>query len=597
MATSGLYEQKVVDKLWEWNDVVLGFSWSRTSYSISNNTSTISYQVYVKLGSNFKTLTFSNTPILVTIDGVQKTHIFNETVTNPGSEQPITIASDTITLTHNTDGKKTFSFYVVVDDGNLDWTLSNSGTLDDILKIATIVSAPNFTDEENPTITYNNPSGTAVTALEACISFDGSKDDIAYRAITRTNKNYTFSLTAAERKTLRQHITSGNSTTVRFYVKTTIGSETFWSYLTKTLTLVNYEPTLSPTVTDTNPTTAMLTGDINKLVRYYSNASITFGAAARKEATLTKRAATNGGQVVNIDDPSQDSTVINNIENNVFDLSATDSRGYTTSEQVHFKADNFIPYFRVTCNQTIRLNLDQTIALTVKGNYFNGSFGAQNNELTIETRRKEDGGEWSAWESITPLISDIGNGAYTLNATISGYDPSGTYEFQCRAVDKLSSAESGVNTVTLKPVFDWGKYDFNFNVPLTIEGDPLADYVIETGTEPMGTNGTWYWRKWRSGRAECYGCRNYGNMAVTTAWGGLYRSATFTQDLPSGLFVQTPEAIEISLRSTGNYGGWIVRHEESAPTDSDSGSFIVVRPASATLSQAFIGFNIIGRWK
>jgi hypothetical protein len=273
-----------------------------------------------------------------------------------------------------------------------------------------------------------------------------------------------------------------------------------------------------------------------------------------------------------------------------------DSRGHTTSKQVHFKGDNFIPYFNVTCSQATRLNPDRTIDLTVSGNYFNGSFGAVDNELIIETRHKENGGAWSEWEVITPLLSDRSNNTYTLNATISGYDPSGSYDFQCRARDKLSVAESAVDTVTLEPLFDWGRNDFNFNVPITIEGNSLNDYVIETGIEAMGSNGTWYWSKWKSGKAECYGCRNYGNMAISTDWGGWFRSGSFSQDLPSGLFISTPEVIDINLRQ-GSSGGWVVRYEYEEPSDSSTGSFIVVRPKSATISQAYISFHIIGRWK
>lgn len=134
----------------------------------------------------------------------------------------------------------------------------------------------------------------------------------------------------------------------------------------------------------------------------------------------------------------------------------------------------------------------------------------------------------------------------------------------------------------------------NFN-SFSINGNSLADYVIETGEESMGSNGTWYWRKWASGKSEAWGCRNFGNMAITTAWGNLYRSAVFTQDLPNKVFVRTPDAININIVHS-NFGGWICKHEQTAPSAVTTGSFIFVRPASATASPTNIGFYIVGEW-
>lgn len=148
-----------------------------------------------------------------------------------------------------------------------------------------------------------------------------------------------------------------------------------------------------------------------------------------------------------------------------------------------------------------------------------------------------------------------------------------------------------------------GNVKFNGTVTLadgtTISGDPLGelgDYVIDAGSTSMGSNGTWYWRKWASGTAEAWGCRNFGSAAVNTAWGNLYRSAIFTQDLPYNVFIRTPDAININIVHS-NFGGWICKHEQTAPSADTTGSFIFVRPASAQVSPTNIGFYVVGEWK
>jgi hypothetical protein len=313
-----------------------------------------------------------------------------------------------------------------------------------------------------------------------------------------------------------------------------------------------------------------------------------FLATPQKGATIASYSVYNGNTVRRTSEG-----VFSNTKNGAFTFTVQDSRGYTTTISRELSVVN---YFKATCNQKVALNMNGTIDMTLTGKYWDGSFGKVNNTLTIETRHRETGGEWSQWADISVLLSDISGGTYTLTTTLSGYDPNGTYEFQSRASDMLGTAESGIDSVTLLPIFDWGRNDFNFNVPVTIEGNPLDDYVIDYGSESMGSNGTWYWRKWKSGRAEAYGCRNFGNMAVTTAWGNLYRSSTFEQLLP-GCFLHTPDVIDITLRGSTSHGGWICKHESFAPSSQSSGAFIVVRPASATMSQVYISFSIVGRWK
>lgn len=126
----------------------------------------------------------------------------------------------------------------------------------------------------------------------------------------------------------------------------------------------------------------------------------------------------------------------------------------------------------------------------------------------------------------------------------------------------------------------------------------IKDYVVETGTEAMGSNGTWYWRKWESGRAECYGVRNYGNVGATSAWSGGTGclSPAYHQALPSGLFIAAPEVQEIKVIKTSDALIPIVAADDT--TAESTGLFYLWRPAEAiTAKQVHLGFHCIGRWK
>jgi hypothetical protein len=113
-----------------------------------------------------------------------------------------------ITVNHNTDG----SFpgrYVEISGQSYHIKGSAGGYLSapKINRQANILTALNFNDEENPTITYENPAGNNVTSLKVCIaSTDGQKIYVPYRDISKIGTSYTFNLTDTERKSLRQTI-------------------------------------------------------------------------------------------------------------------------------------------------------------------------------------------------------------------------------------------------------------------------------------------------------------------------------------------------------------------------------------------------------
>lgn len=510
-----------------------------------------------------------------------------------------TIMSNSFTVSHSsTTGLAPTVFITasVSDSNGLIAVFNGKITLDRINRNAYVSAAPNFTDEENPTMTYVVPSISGTTKLEACISFDTINDDIEYRAIDKNKTSYTFELTDAEREVLRNATLNGSNTkTVYFYVRSTVGGYTSTSKIAKTLTIVNAEPTLSAFLLDTNEKTVALTGDsLAVLIKGYSNVAYEMNATPKKGASITSYHATNGSNALTTSSGNFD-----NITDGTFKLTATDNRGLTASKEFTL---NVLDYFRPTVSQEVAIEMSgetkAKVELVVSGEWCSKHYGAAHNALRVEYRYKVDNNDYGEWVG-TDYITD--NNSYKVTFTIEDLDYTKPHTFQSRAVDSLDAAVTGEYPIRLIPVFDWSESDFNFNVPVhfnqgfTASGDgTTGDYPVEQGTEAMGSNGTWYWTKWASGKAECYGTRNYGNMAINKAWGSFYTSAEFSQDLP-GIFVDAPDLMNISVYGCDEGWSWVLK--DTRPTATNSGEFALMRVTSKTLSQLYLSFQAIGRWK
>lgn len=318
----------------------LTFLWELTGQSIEGNYSTISWQVVGAGGDSRYYYETNNTKVNVAGNIVytqsSKINLLVGTI----------VAQGTSAISHDSSGNATFSAYVEAGIYYYAVNCSGSGTweLPTIPRQANIVSAPNFNDEENPTITYSNPAGNSLTTLQACISFDGSKDDIIYRDIPKTGTSYTFNLTNAEREVLRKGCTTAKSRNVIFYVTSLIGGTNFYSTLARTLTITNATPTVGTlTYKDTNDATKQITENDQRIIRGNSNLLFTIGSAtAKKSASISKYEITfNGTTKSRTNAGTLDFGMINLSNNGTATLTVTDSRGYTTKKTMTVIVDDW----------------------------------------------------------------------------------------------------------------------------------------------------------------------------------------------------------------------------------------------------------------
>lgn len=465
------------------DNVTLHIDWESTYYE-SSNSSDLYVEVILEAEDHIElSARYSNT---LTIDGTS--YDFTSPKINTSSGGTFTLTSKTkYNISHNADNTKSVALSCRfrlnatlsgTEYGAQSW--SGTATLD-VPKPATLLTAEDFTDEENPTITYNNPSGGAVGSLQACISLTGGNADIAYRDISKVlgEGSYTFNLTTAERNVLRNATSSAKSRTVVFFVKTVIAGQTTYSKINKTFTVVNAAPVINPTITNKTTSTVNLTGSTSKFIRYYSDADVSIGAAAVKGASLNSHITTCGSQYF-----TSASGTFTGVENSEISFSATDSRGYTTTKTV---ALDIVPYVKLTCNlSNNRPDTSGNMVVACSGNYWEGNFGAVKNTLTVQYRWKVQGGTFSDWINMTVYKS---GDTYTAESEqITGLDYQTLYVFECKAADKLLTVDTGEEPIKTLPVFHWGESDVVFEVPVTFNAGVVTPAVMAISDD---SNGLW----------------------------------------------------------------------------------------------------------
>ena len=246
-----------------------------------------------------------------------------------------------------------------------------------------------------------------------------------------------------------------------------------------------YAPDVSGTVVDANQTTVAATGDSSKLVQLCSQALCTITATAKEGATIVTKTI-NGSTIQG----SENTYIIpaNRLDNKPIVFSATDSRGYTSTYTV---TPTIIPYGPVTINPFAFRPSPTTGEVSAK---FNGVYyqlagqlsGGTSNTITV-TYQYRPINEQAFSNAITVSPGDIrvlstssyasgtdGNESIPLedvDSSTTGFDYDKTYEFKFNVSDRLgSTASTSVYVQRGKPVFNWGENDFEFGVPVNVNG-------------------------------------------------------------------------------------------------------------------------------
>ena len=608
--------------VWVSNQITLRFNWSQSSQSIANNNSVVSWNLQL-IASVVSISSSAPKAWNVTVNG---TNYSGTNTVGISSGTTKTLASGSTTIAHNADGTKSFGFSFSqqfdISYSGVGWigtkSGSGSGTLSTIPRTSS-VSSTNANIGENITITINRASSSFTHTLT--YAFSGLSGTIATKT-SSTSISWTLP-TSFYAKIPNAKSSWGTITCDTYSGSTKIGSSScrFNVYVKESTN----KPTISATVKDINATTKALTGDENKLIKYYSQAQFTVTGSAKNSATVKSLTSTYNGNTVSKADTTSWTDHYSNAIQASYAFGVVDSRGYSNSVTV---TKTLINYVKITCALSVsNPTASGSCTLTITGNYFNGSFGSTNNTLTVQYK-KNDG----SWTNATATTS--GN-TYTATVSLTGLDYTQTFTFQARAIDKLATATTASKTVKSTPIFDWGSNSFHFHVPVYFLGGHVFHCQSADDSKSMNfgaggsdvfiqnTSSGKYLRLKDNGNLD-YGdqsifhngncttsadsiCRTwrypngmqisvvkvYGTWDITEAWGSVYSSAWISGQSFNIAFSEAPR---VTINAY-NAASTVMVCQCSGPTTTATGACYLWKPAKQTGVKTWIEYIAIGRWK
>ena len=312
-------------------------------------------------------------------------------------------------------------------------------------QIATLSSVPNVNIGSAHTITWANPSG-ASTSLKLCKT--NNSVIIDYGTVTGTSKAITP--TASKIYPLTPN---SNTYKARYILTTTANGKSYTNSKDFTFTVTNSNPTFNNfTYQDTNTTITALTGNNQILVNGYSNVKATISTAnkatAKNSATMKSYKLLIGTKntTANYNASADVNMSINQVNNNVIDLYAIDSRGNSTKVSKTATIKKYSNIKIKSLSATRQNNIGTITTLNFEGEFWNASFGSVANAIT-SCKYKYKTTSSSTWiDGKTTLTYTISGNKITGSLNIQGdagtdgFSVANSFDIQLILADKLSSA-------------------------------------------------------------------------------------------------------------------------------------------------------------
>lgn len=451
---------------------------NETSISVENNTSTASWELWIRRTYASDYPMYGTPTINILISGKSaysgSPYFALPSVTQNG----VKLLSGTVSdIAHNSDGT------IVSNAVSFSWTGSGfspnsvygSGTYS-TTTIPRATPAPNvMCDVESSTSFTLSPYANFSHSVQ--FSFGGytkyltvggnpSDSEQIYPTNVRT---WNFNATSDFYNRFDGKSGSGTLKVRTYSSGTLIGTST--STLTLNANASRCSPVITGTVKDINQSTIALTGSNKTIVRYKSKPQITTSIQITspndKNAKLSYLYVA-GNQISNVNQRIFD---VENPQGKSFLIKAINSRSFTTETGI--SANNYVDYILPTITITSLKRTEPTtgdIDIEYKGDYFNGNFSQNTpNELTVTWKYKEkSSNQWVDGGTFNPTIKE---NTFSSRVTIkSVFDYKKQYDIMILVQDKLSEASVQGQLPRGYPIFWWGENFVDILGELRIQG-------------------------------------------------------------------------------------------------------------------------------
>ena len=481
----------------------LKFNWSQKSQSVANNTTTISWNMQLISGNG--ALYKGDRTWTVKIDGKTYTGKVNISLDKNSTQ---TLASGTATITHNSDGTKTFvysfsqQFELTLNNGSYMGTYSGSGS--DILATIARASQPSL-------VTYpNSTANVGEFGQEFSIHMNTASQSfthtVRYEYGNRTGTIATGVVNGTTWEVplvFMNDIPNATSASGRIYVDTYSGSTKIGTKYTGFTVTVPTSVKPSCTFKAVDATTIVNT--YGSLVKGLSKLAITVTAQTAYSSPIVSYTIKANGQTQSGENlTSWTSDYLKTAGKNSIDVTVKDGRGRSYTQHYEFTALDYTPP-KVSALSVRRCDADGTA--NDRGDHvkatFSASVSSMSNKNTATYKLKYKKSNATSYTPIT--LDDLANNYSVSNYSyIFAADGSSSYDVEVTATDRHYEALRNTSASTAFTLMNFNPYGnglgigqvsekqntLQIGLDVEIQGKSIVDIIYPVGSIYLAYNHT-----------------------------------------------------------------------------------------------------------